>query len=76
MNGAALDYRDQIRLLLWSLWGLALSLVLSVGLWAVLSAAGDSVGGRAARWMTAIVAILTVANVAALAVTVARREIE
>lgn len=71
-----MDYRDLLRLMLWTLWGLALTLVVSAGLWAVLSNAGDNVGGRAARWMTVLVAVLFAIDIAAIVVTVAKREID
>ncbi len=71
-----MEYRDQIRLLLWTLWGLTLALLVSAGLWVVLSAAGDAVGSRSARWMTLVVAILAAVDLGAIVVCIARRELK
>jgi hypothetical protein len=72
----SMDYRDQIRVLLWTLWGLTLALLVSAGLWAVLSATGDVVGARAARWMTLVVAILAAVDIGSIVVCIARRELK
>ncbi len=71
-----MEYRDQLRLLLWTLWGLTLALLVSAGLWAVLAAAGDVVGGRAARWMTLVVATLAAVDLGSIVVCIARRELK
>jgi hypothetical protein len=69
------DLRTLLRLLLAVLWGLAIALVLSAGLWSVLSAAGDEVGRDAARNVTLIVAILAGIDLAAIVVNLARDEL-
>ncbi len=71
-----MKYRDLLRLLLWTLWGLTLALLVSTGLWAVLSCAGDIVGGRAARWMTFVVATLAAIDLGTIVVCIARRELK
>lgn len=71
-----MEFPKLLRLLLWALWGLGLVLLTSAGLWGVLSAAGDSVGGLAARWTTIIAALLFSADLTVIIVTLARRELE
>jgi hypothetical protein len=71
-----MEYRDLLRLLLGTLWGLMLALLVSAGLWVVLSVGGDAVGGRAARMLTIVVTILAVIDLSTIVVFIARRELK